>query len=130
MIPFSLIAAHFAGDFLLQSDWMALNKSKHWDVLTLHVAVYSATFAAWGIKFVALTFLLHWVTDFYTSRLTSKLWFIDLVPIDHTGWIGFGGKEFSHFARILPYRHWFFVAIGADQLIHYASLMIAYRLFA
>jgi hypothetical protein len=38
-----MLTLHFIGDFLLQSDWMALNKSKNWDALSQHVLVYALT---------------------------------------------------------------------------------------
>lgn len=97
-ISLSLLLVHFIADFLLQSDWMAVNKSKHWDVLACHCLVYAGCFLLfWGWQFAVITFILHYATDFWTSRLTYFLW----------------RKE---------ERHWFFAAIGADQLIHFASL--------
>lgn len=119
-LPLSLLLAHFVGDFILQSDWMALNKSKHWDVLTIHAGVYSLCFIPWGPYFVALTFLLHWGVDFCTSRVTSKLWFMEEIPMLAGLW------------KLKPRntRHWFFVAIGADQLIHYAALAFTLRILS
>jgi len=35
----TLILAHFIGDFLLQTDWMARNRDKFW-VLTLHTSIH------------------------------------------------------------------------------------------
>lgn len=125
-ISLNLLLAHFVGDFLLQSDWMALNKSKHWDVLTIHAGVYSLCFIPWGPYFVALTFLLHWGVDFCTSRVTSKLWFMEIAQIDWPG-------EEQRVLYQLKYpstRHWFFVAIGADQLIHYATLALTLRILS
>jgi hypothetical protein len=98
-IPLSLLVAHFVGDFLLQSDWMALNKSKDNLALTVHAAVYSACFL-WVSPvtlFAAVVLGQHWLTDYVTSRITSRLWQANQ-------------------------RHWFFVVIGADQLIHYVTL--------
>jgi hypothetical protein len=39
-VVYTLLVAHFVGDFICQSDWMALNKSKRWDALAVHVGVY------------------------------------------------------------------------------------------
>ena len=41
-----LLIAHCVGDFSCQTKWMALNKSKNWEALSAHVAVYSAVVAA------------------------------------------------------------------------------------
>ena len=99
-----LLTLHFIADFVFQSDWMAVNKSKSWKALLAHTAVYSSFFilATWSWQFVLLTFVLHTLTDAVTSRITSYLW---------------QKQE----------RHWFFVVIGADQLIHYWTLILTFR---
>lgn len=104
-----ILTIHWIFDFVFQTDKMALNKSKDNYWLFVHVAVYSIGLA-WialfiiGLKdgigmigFIILNALLHFVTDWCTSRLNAHLW----------------KKEM---------RHWFFVAVGFDQLLHYAAL--------
>lgn len=127
-----LLVLHFIGDFLLQSDWVAVNKSKRNEVLTLHVLVYSLCFLPFGWKFWLLTFYSHWATDWVTSRIASRLWFFG-----PTGWNmdtpGIRAEmaaypEMFHYSYIPGRRHWFFVAIGADQLIHAATLAATYAL--
>lgn len=104
MISLWLLTVHFVADFILQSDWMALNKSKRLDALLLHVTVYSACFLPfYGLAFAGITCLLHFAQDFVTSRINAKLWQANQ-------------------------RHWFFVAIGADQLLHYYLLAMTMRL--
>lgn len=101
-LPVMLLAVHFIADFPLQTDWMALNKSKRWDALALHVTVYSACFLLFGVTFAAMTFASHFITDALTSRATSALWQRNQ-------------------------RHWFFVMIGFDQLIHASTLALAWN---
>ncbi len=112
-IALLILLTHFVADFLLQNDDMALNKSKSNYWLSIHVLVYSTTFLflwtlfspenALGIWiWVLINYMLHWLTDYCTSRLTSYLW----------------QKE---------QRHWFFVAIGFDQLVHYTCLLLTYE---
>ena len=48
-IIYVLLMAHFVGDFICQTDWMALNKSKRWDALALHVGVYSAVLFSFAL---------------------------------------------------------------------------------
>jgi hypothetical protein len=43
-----ILICHFVGDFLLQSDKMAVNKSKDWWQLTRHVLAYSIPFMIFG----------------------------------------------------------------------------------
>lgn len=49
---------HLWGDYILQSDWMAQNKTKAWFPATVHALVYSAAFVllrpslkAWAVIF-------------------------------------------------------------------------------
>ena len=118
-IPISLLVTHFVGDFILQSDWMALNKSKSWKALLAHCAVYSACFLPFGLAFAGITFLGYVLTDAITSRLMSKLWFFEQAAPGVNEWYYQGGS-----------RHWFFVTIGADQLIHALALAATYNLLS
>ena len=123
-IPISLLAIHFIADFILQNDWMALNKSKNSVIglkaLLTHVTIYSICFSWLGAAFVAITWILHFIVDAITSRITSKLWFLPLTPI-----YWHGPEEHPQQYVTTPkthLRHWFFVMIGLDQLIHYGCL--------
>ena len=131
-----LLSVHFVSDFLMQSDWMAQYKSTRWDALTAHVAVYTAPFFFFGWQFALITFALHFVTDAVTSRITSRLWFLQINSSgDMTrNWAmsrpfamarDWEWKE-TYFVRDTGTRHWFFVVIGADQLIHAYALAFAW----
>lgn len=128
----TLFAAHFVGDFLFQTDWMAMNKSQRWDALAAHVGVYAVTLGlftsialppapypyadtVWFSAFVAVNAALHFVTDAVTSRATSRLWFLPTV--------GFGMRPNWIQVEVKNTRHWFFVLIGLDQLIHVLTLL-------
>lgn len=120
-LPLAIIAAHIIGDWFCQNNWMALNKSKRNDALTIHVLVVSAWLMPWGLGYASLNFVLHWLVDYVTSRCTTKLWFIEF------------GKPYAtnlfDWAKIdLRKRSLFFKMIGLDQLIHYVSLAITYKL--
>lgn len=132
----ALIVGHFLGDFILQSNWMALNKSKSFIALAAHVAAYSlglgavmflcfwawAAFPEWQYRnlwrFIVVNGVLHFLIDAATSTLTSALWFVK------PGWGAVDGEERE---PILVFdsskRHWFFVAIGFDQTLHYLLLV-------
>lgn len=107
-----ILLTHFIADFVCQTDKMALNKSKSNFFLSLHVLTYTGVLLVitgfifgWSYGFFAWIVLnagLHWATDYGTSRLTSYLW-------------------------VNERRHWFFVAIGADQMIHYTCLLLTYQ---
>lgn len=102
-----LLGVHWVADFVLQTHWQASNKSKNNAALTKHVATYtfclfvaSAAILPSGFAFLWFTLAngaLHWATDYFTSRLSSKLY-------AKQDW------------------HNFFVVIGFDQLIHQVTL--------
>jgi len=103
---FGLLLAHLIGDFFLQSDETAKNKSSDDMVLTRHVAIYTMPFAfiafftfpfILAIGFLAVNAVLHYATDYVSSRVAKSYW----------------EKED---------RHNFFVTIGIDQFIHIMSL--------
>ena len=99
----AIVWMHFVADFLLQSDRMALNKSKSNTWLAAHCSVYGAcmlwVFAGW--RFALVAGILHFAVDWATSRGTSLLW-----------------------AR--NERHWFFALIGLDQAIHMTLLLVCW----
>lgn len=98
-----ILSLHFIADFIFQTDWMAINKSKSLWPLSAHILVYATIISTLGIKFGLINGVAHWITDFFTSRATSCLW----------------KKE---------KRHWFFVVIGLDQLIHAITLFSVWHL--
>lgn len=120
LLPISLVLWilfwHWVADFVCQSNYMAQNKSMNWKVLLDHVVTYSVVLnigllavyrhGEYGLgfssvvtaHFFCLNAIGHFVTDAITSRITSRLWEAKQV-------------------------HWFFVVIGIDQFIHYATLL-------
>ncbi len=84
-ILFFLLLGHYLGDFALQSDKMAQNKSRSKVSLSLHVLIYVATlalFLAYGLNlhenssFLSLStlgvlvavYVIHWIQDFIKSQ--------------------------------------------------------------
>jgi hypothetical protein len=102
LIVLALAWIHFVSDFLLQTDKMAINKSKDMWWLSIHCLVYSTPFLVFGWRFAVVTFWLHIFTDFFTSRGTAYLWKREM-------------------------RHWFFSLIGFDQAIHLSTLILTYH---
>lgn len=113
---FTILVIHWIADFILQTDWQAKNKSTSNTALTDHVLNYMIPWVIlvcivmntfnfnWKIiLFIPITFILHWVIDYFTSRINTKLWK--------------SGKT-----------HKFFVSIGFDQILHYIQLFLTYYL--
>lgn len=130
---FSIILIHWFADFVLQTDKQAKGKSKNWSDLLSHTFAYSLVWlfiggciylqkfkpynaqsnlelnVYWsyyiprGLFFVLITFIAHTITDYFTSRLNSKLW----------------AKGDTHN---------FFISVGFDQVLHYIQLFTTYYL--
>ena len=106
---FSILLIHWFADFILQTDKQAKGKSKNWNDLLGHTITYSLcwiipsilTLGYNGAIFVIITLVAHTITDYFTSRLNSKLWS--------------EGKV-----------HNFFVSVGFDQVLHYVQLFTTY----
>ncbi|HEX7075232.1 MAG TPA: DUF3307 domain-containing protein [Hyphomicrobiaceae bacterium] len=106
-----LLVVHWIGDFVLQSSWMAENKSDRLDALIAHVITYSITLAVGAgvifgiarpgalVSFVIANALLHMAVDFTTSRIAARFW------------------------RSGQWRA-FFIVVGADQLLHQICLAL------
>lgn len=112
-----IILIHFFADFVCQTHEMAINKSKHNGWLSSHVGVYTiVTLLSWMFlifepsvhyhlgTFIIFIFGTHWITDYVTSRISSKY---------------FGKGDY----------HNGFVVVGIDQVFHYIQLLSAYYLF-
>lgn len=142
-LPLFLVALHFVADWPLQTNKMALNKSKSWEALTSHVLIYTLVFwvalCLMGYQdgflygFTAITFVTHFVTDAITSRITSKLWFIRMFAVNRA--------EINRRLKMSLFRKGDFIAsismkkrgrffdmIGLDQLIHYVTLALTWNL--
>ena len=114
-----LLVGHWIGDFLYQSREVAENKSKSNVVLARHVLGYSWVFISFAfldvcifndssftgiqwMQFITTNALLHFVTDYFTSRMTTK---------------AYQAGDMKRFWNI----------IGIDQCIHTVCLYLTYR---
>lgn len=119
---FSILLIHWFADFVMQTDKQAKGKSNNWNDLISHTLTYSLIWliplfivvfsgytreevgwSQWMLLFIPITFIFHTITDYFTSRLNSRLWF--------------EGKV-----------HNFFVSVGFDQVLHYIQLFLTYYL--
>lgn len=117
---FSILLIHWFADFVLQTDKQAKGKSKNWSDLLLHTFNYSLVWLLFGVisslwfsqeyhilignrlsYFFIITFVAHTITDYFTSRLNSRLYAKGDI-------------------------HNFFVSVGFDQVLHYVQLFLTY----
>ncbi len=99
-----IFVLHYIGDFILQTRWMGENKSKLLSALSLHILVYTATLLPFGFEFAIINGILHFITDFITSRLSSRAY------------------KNGNMAQ-------FWAIIGFDQLIHTITLILTLQYF-
>lgn len=113
-----ILLGHWVADFVLQTRWMARNKSHDVWALVVHVTVYTHVLTAWvlmlgwwlawrgselsflprdAIAFGLISGMLHFATDYFTSRLSSRMY---ETSREHAFW-----------------------TIGLDQWIHQASII-------
>ena len=72
---------HFVGDYLLQNDWMAQNKTKDWFPCFIHCVLYTLPFGfvIWQSPWLWSVFLTHYAIDRwrlaeYWIRLVNWNW--------------------------------------------------------
>lgn len=112
-----ILFTHWIADFICQTHEMSIKKSKSNWWLSYHVMAYTTVTGIFWLPFIlkidlpeityisllVTTFVFHWITDYFTSRWTSKLY-------------------------VKGDIHNFFVVIGLDQFIHYTTLLLTYKL--
>ena len=106
-----ILLIHFLADFALQTHEQASLKSTNNTMLFYHVLTYSLTWLLgtiallgwYSILFAFITFIVHFSTDYVTSRVVKKF---------------FDKQDF----------HNGFVMIGADQILHYLQLYFTFKL--
>jgi len=107
-----LLIAHFIGDFLFQTSWMAQYKATRWLPLFTHVFIYTSIVALFGwlsgglsIEGIALIFIAHLILD-RKKFVTFWVQKIQQVKGPHEVWL----------------------SIMADQIFHLIILAIAIQL--
>lgn len=119
------LVLHFIADFLLQSNDMAIRKSQEVKVLLQHVGIHLVVF------FVGLVVLVGPLPAILVSLTNASFHAV----IDWNIWRIF--KRWAASKGLLATdimandsaRHWFFVTIGFDQLLHALSIIAAIALF-
>lgn len=111
-----MLFTHFVSDFIMQTDEMAKGKSTSIKWLTLHILMYGLVMLGFlsplllvgfifslklvlvVLGYIIVNMILHWITDYFTSRQTKRLFEAQKI-------------------------HEFFVVIGLDQYIHTFCLL-------
>jgi hypothetical protein len=131
ILAFIIIAVHYIADFVFQAEEWATNKSTSNKALLNHVATYTTFwvfgslilfgiyspghtvewYVAHSMIFAAITFVVHFATDYITSRIVKRRF------------------ESKHFGSPIP-NFGAFSIIGFDQVLHYAQLFLTFYLLS
>lgn len=124
-IIIGLLFTHFVGDFIIQTDWQAKNKNTNIKALFSHVFTYTCflfigtvlinTSNFWInenfmintsnlLAFTMVNGVLHFITDYVTSRINKKLWDKGNV---HNFFVGVGADQFIHTTTLILTLYWF-----------------------
>ena len=98
-----MIIGHLVGDYILQNDWMAINKKRSTPICVLHCALWAASvlfFTGWGWEWFGVLLVAHFVQDRWS--LVSR--WMDMI----------GQKQF----RTGLYAPWSMVVV--DNVLHLA----------
>lgn len=99
--------AHVVGDFLLQNEWMAMNKRKSFWACFVHVLVYLIPFL-----FSSLTW--------WQLLLIGATHFLQ----DHTDFIFWWMRNYKR----VPQAHWGIIPLLVDQGFHLLAIEIIIKL--
>ena len=69
----SLFLAHLLGDWVLQTEWQALNKTREWRALLMHLAVYHAIMLAVLLTRFSFTDARVWIAIIFLAATHAVL---------------------------------------------------------
>lgn len=78
-ILISALVGHLVGDYLLQNDWMALNKKQRSFHCAVHCAIWTACVCLFAGWFNPLVIASLFVTHFIQDRTQIVAWYMDHV---------------------------------------------------
>jgi hypothetical protein len=77
---FEMLLGHLVGDYLLQNDWMAMNKSKNtwigWFAALAHCIIYTATVCAFMQNFDSLWIVAVFLSHFFIDKFAFGWWYL------------------------------------------------------
>lgn len=135
MIGFGILLAHLIGDYLLQNDWIAMQKTKRWTVAMLHGGIHAVVYAAlvwliiadqlsiWGIVRALIAVLIIGITHAVIDRLRLAkhfIWVVNQIAPRRNGWTysWAWAREHSGYGPGKPDWMAFWLMVIIDNTIH------------
>lgn len=138
------LLCHLVGDYILQSDWMALNKSKKSLNCLVHVLIYTACFLVLTTSWQALFFIgaTHFILDRWPVIIRRIIWLKNHIPTgkyapwthcDSTGYYDdspYNSRDYTDYKALKEYtvRHFYitiWLYIITDNILHLICNAIA-----
>lgn len=128
---FWMLMCHVIGDYVLQSDWMAMNKRKSFVVACIHALAYTFPFifitdtgsrGIWQVVFIQQT---HLVIDYW--GLARYVCFAKnfLAPREH--WPRWEDTDFTGYSADREKHVTFWLYVITDNLLHLLCNYVALR---
>lgn len=137
-ILFRLLIGHLFGDYLLQNNWMALNKKNHIGPLIVHCLLYTVAVVVWVPELLRnpigplAIFISHIVpdgtslVDKYLKTMGGRDWDSTLDLIKRSGCNSIEGINPIHQSMFISYTA--IVQTVADNTIHLALMYAVIKL--
>lgn len=125
------LICHLVGDYVLQSDWMANNKTKKWLPAIVHAVLYSVPFLLLTTSVLAIAVIAstHLLIDHY--RLARHLTFAKNMMAPMSEWKPWSAcKDTGGFESTKPPFMWIWLMIITDNSIHLAINYFALKFLA
>jgi hypothetical protein len=136
--PIVFLLCHFVPDFWLQTDWMAMNKSrKSWNCF-VHVLIYTSCFLILTTSWKALLFIgaTHFILDRWHTILKRMIWWknhfptFKYPPFNYCNTSGYyeAAVHFYGKPRLFFITMWLYII--QDNILHLICNLIALTLLA
>jgi Protein of unknown function (DUF3307) len=146
----AFLLCHLVGDYILQSDWMALNKSKRTWPCLVHVLIYTSCFLILTTSWKALLFIgvTHFIFDRFPIIIRRLIWLknhlgpgLKFVPFDKCSATGYYDTLMGeirgiqrpiesingYFPRLNYITIWLYII--TDNILHLGCNLLALTLF-
>jgi hypothetical protein len=122
-----VLLAHLVGDYLLQSDWMATEKTKKWWPAWVHALAYGLPFLLVTQSPAALAVIVctHAVIDRY--RLVRYLLWVKNFAAPRSHWLSWKDCAATGYSKDLPVWLSTWLMIIADNTVHMLINVAAVR---
>ena len=133
-----LLLGHLVGDYLLQTSWMAVNKSKKtlqgWMAAIVHTVIYTLSICTLMWNFNPLWILIVFLSHVFIDHYSTATWYLKHIkgmekPRDTVTVLGYYTKyELPANTPTYTSLYWI-IYVVVDNTMHLLLMVGAYKLF-